>query len=93
MRLNFLNKRLIPKHIAAGRIKENNAIKSRVIKGEVPAAVISEYVAIGPTKPAVPIPEPTGEEITPNITPTGPKIALVITGGSQQTGCLTRFGI
>ncbi len=77
---------------AAGRIKQKSPIRRRV-KGTPTVGYIAINVSIGPTKPAVPIPLPTGEEISPQTAAIGPRIALVKTGGNQQIGCLTRLGI
>lgn len=65
-----------------------------VVTGDVPLAIIVLYVIIGPTNPAVPIPEPIALLVIFKTTvEIGPKIALVMIGGSQIRGFLTIFGI
>ena len=69
------------------------SIMTITVTAEVPPVVIVLYVIIGPTNPAVPIPEPIALFVIFKTTvEIGPRMALVMIGGSQINGFLTILG-
>ena len=69
------------------------SIMTITVTAEVPPVVIVIYVIIGPTNPAVPIPEPIALFVIFKTTvEIGPRMALVMIGGSQIYGFLTILG-
>ena len=74
----------------AGAMICMTSIMTITVTAEVPPVVIVLYVIIGPTNPAVPIPEPIALFVIFKTTvEIGPRMALVMIGGSQINGfCL-----
>ena len=74
----------------AGAMICMTSIMTITVTAEVPPVVIVLYVIIGPTNPAVPIPEPIALFVIFKTTvEIGPRMALVMIGGSQINGFLT----
>lgn len=77
----------------AGAMICMTSIMTITVTAEVPPVVIVLYVIIGPTNPAVPIPEPIALFVIFKTTvEIGPRMALVMIGGSQINGFLTILG-
>ena len=77
----------------AGAMICMTSIMTITVTAEIPPVVIVLYVIIGPTNPAVPIPEPIALFVIFKTTvEIGPRMALVMIGGSQINGFLTILG-
>ena len=77
-----------------GRMKHKSAISPRTSQVGVPFAVITWNALMGPTRPAVPIPEPVALfSKWKTMVEIGPMMALEIIAGSHITGFFTMLGI
>ena len=91
---SFLIKTEMSHDKTPGRMKHKSAISPSTSHAGVPFAVITWNAFMGPTRPAVPIPEPVALfSKWKTMVEIGPMMALDIMAGSQIIGFFTMLGI